>query len=471
MAFRSSSPSARFYAHRSAPVTPQMEQQQVTDGTQATSVHETNPFSQFRGFSAPSTRQRDVHAQSDIYRYDAREGNISPRMTMPNLVSWEAAQPRLQILVQDNDGCGARSRMHQAYSAVDVGSHFNTNPNHIKVAKHQWLPSHHLSTTYSPGVCMNSTEPSHRLQGHGHSCETPLPMSCTASRQHNTFRVPSDSLLSYLTGDSSFSASGASLPTDLEAVTEMAASIPSSALGEGASTIYPEDSVSATSRADAPPNGLPLGSLVDYVVVIHDICLAATRRYLDSLRTNWDLRNGRLASGREDENALSGHPARKRDRGIEDRWRPCTRSGPRRRAHSDNHLEHVTTGTNANQYQDDDGGHQLPVIVQNNPLPESTNSLLDNIRHICNLIWRRAQRDREDVLGAEAKACQEMSFLFECGEVIVLYNLADAARDPQACWRQLMAAGTGICQGLGDLEGLKMIEMEQMGEDGQTMDD
>lgn len=449
-----------------------MDQQRVADRTQATSAHETNPFSQFQGFSAPSTRQRDAYPHSDVYGYDTREGNISPRMTIPNIVAWEGAQPRQQTLVQDVDEGVARSRMHQAYSAIEMGNHINLNPNHIKVAMHQWLPSHQFSTTRSPEGCINSTDPSRHPKGHGHGCESPLPVSHSASRQQNTFRVPSDSLLSDLTGDSNVSASGASPLDDLAAAAEMAASIPSSALGDGASTIYPEDSVSATSRAGgAPPNRLPLESLVDYVVVLHDICLAATQRHLDNLRTNWDLRNGRPASGGEDDNGSSGHPARKHDRGIQDRYGPFTKSGPRRRAHSDNDLEHMTTGTKANQHQDDDGGHQRLVSVQNNPLPESTNSLLDNIRHICDLIWRRAQRDREDVLGAEAKACQEMSFLFECAEVIVLYNLADAARDPQACWRQLVAAGTGICRGLGDWEGVKMIEMEQMGEDEHTAED
>lgn len=292
-------------------------------------------------------------------------------------------------------------------------------------------------------------------------------MSYAVSRQHNTFRVPSDSEPSYLNYDAELSAFEASHPDDLEAAAEMAASIPSSVVGEGESTIYPEDSVSATSRAGAPPDVL-VGSLVDSVVVIHDICLAATQKYLDNLRTNWDLRNGRPANSGEVEKLLGGRPARIHERGPGDRWRPYTRSVLRRRANSENHLEHVTMDIEGDQYQDDGSPHR-PVLAQKNPIPESTNSLLDNVRHICNLIWRRAQRDRVDVLGAEAKGCQEMSYLYECGEAVVLYNVTDAAKDPQACWGRLMAAGTGICRGLGDWEGLRMIEMEHMGEDSQAM--
>lgn len=295
-------------------------------------------------------------------------------------------------------------------------------------------------------------------------------MSYTASRQHNTFRVPSESEPSCFNYDAELSAFEASLSDDLEADAEMAASLPSSALGEGASTIYPEDSVSSTSRAGAPPNGLPLGTLVDSMVVIHDICLAATQRHLESLRTNWDLRNGRPTNSGEVEKLLGGRPARSHERGPGDRWKPYTRSVLRRRSHSENQLEHMTMGIEGDQYQDD-GGHPRPVLADKNPIPESTNSLLDNIRHICDLIWRRAQRDREDVMGAEAKGCQEMSYLYECGEAIVLYNVTDAARDPEACWGRLMAAGTGICRGLGDWEGLRMIEMEHMGEDGQAMEE
>lgn len=293
-------------------------------------------------------------------------------------------------------------------------------------------------------------------------------MPYTASRQHNTFRVPSDSEPSYLDRDSELSAYEASLPDDLEAAAEMAASIPSSALGEGTSTIYPEDSVSSTSRAGAHPDGLPLRSLADYVVVIHDICLAATQKYLESLRTNWDLRNGHPTDSGEVEKLLGGRPARTHERRPGDRWRPYTRSVLRRRANSEDHPKHMTMGVEGDQSRGNDGSHR-PVLAQKNPIPESTDSLLDNIRHICDLIWRRAQRDREDVLGAEAKGCQEMRYLYECGEAIVLYNMMDAAKDPQARWGQLMAAGTGICRGLGDWDGLRMIEMEQMEEEGQAM--
>lgn len=467
MAPRSSSPSARFYAHRSAPNTPQLDQQQVTLGTQAASVHHTEPFGQFQGFSAPSTRQSDVHPHSGIYGYDTREADISPRMLVPNTFPRGTAPPRRQTFVQDDDDVGLRPQAHQVYSAIDSGINVDVVSQQNEAPTRQWLPSHQSNATCPPCVCAISTGPSRPLQGALRSHINPLPMSCATPRQHNTFHVPSDSEPSYLDGDSELSAFEASLADDLEGAAETAASMPS-ALGEGASTIYPEDSVSAISCAGAPCNDLSLESLVDFVVVVHDICLAATQRYLESLRTNWDLRNGRPTNSGEVEKLLGGRPVRTHERGPGDRWRPYTRSAPRRWENNEHHLEHMTMGIEGDQYQDD-GGHYRPVLVQENPIPESTNSLLDNIRHICDLIWRRAQRDREDVLGAEAKGCQEMSYLYECGEAIVLYNMTDAAKYPQACWGQVMAAGTGICRGLGDWEGLRMIEMEHMGEDGQVM--
>lgn len=139
---------------------------------------------------------------------------------------------------------------------------------------------------------------------------------------------------------------------------------------------------------------------------------------------------------------------------------------------------------------------------QQNPIPAPTTSLLDNIRHICTLIWRRAQRDREDVLDAEARACRDMSIFFDCGGVIVTYctrvtavvqsaveedndreqederdveggyyhhrrrhhQQNEQTSDVDGVLERVLEAGKAICRILGDRDGLqKLAQLEQTG--------
>lgn len=457
MSHRSPSPSARFYAHSNSPNMPQMLRQQLhpTDETGAIRARHIEPFTQFQGFSAPSTRQELEQPRFGVYSYDVPEDGISPRMVVLNTASWETPRSRVQSFAEDAVEDHPQPRIYQSCCDVVI-------QNNVEADTQQWLPSHNLGIDIRPTppyVCVKSTEPLPHVQECYHADPLPPPVSSGSSRHANTFRVPSDSEPGHISGRLD------SLPMDALsdelAVEKQAVSLPSSTMGEGVSTIYPEDSVSATCRAGAAPNAVPLRSLVDYVVEIHDICLAATQRHLESLRVNWDLRHGR-AAGELNEDLLGARSPRDLDRGRGDRWAPYTEAGSRRRARSETHLGYMAMGKSGEHHHDGRHRHR-PTFNRENPIPMFTNSLLHNIRLVCDLIWRRAQRDREDVLGAEAKGCREMSFLHDCGETIVLYNIMDAERDPQACWHRLVTAGVGLCRVLGDSEGMRLMGVEAIG--------
>lgn len=227
--------------------------------------------------------------------------------------------------------------------------------------------------------------------------------------------------------------------------------------GGGGPTIYPEDS---RSTAGAPPAGGTAfarmrETLADDIVGVHDICLAASQRYLEALRANWDLRNGEVV---QPAGGGDRRPARARARA---RWSPYDRHGPRRRARSE--TDAAGSGDSAAFLDDDDNNdddvhhHHHHQKKRDNPIPMPTTSLLHNIHHICGLIWARAQRDRDDVLGAEAAACRAMARLHERSERVVLHRAADLEVDPEGCWRRVVESGRAVCRVLGDGEGLERL--------------
>lgn len=92
------------------------------------------------------------------------------------------------------------------------------------------------------------------------------------------------------------------------------------------------------------------------------------------------------------------------------------------------------------------------------PIPWPTDSLLQNIHSICDLIWRRARRDRADVLGAEVQGCRAMQVLQESGETIVLHDAGAFSRNPEGCFARVLGSGRAICRELGDWEALRVME-------------
>lgn len=231
------------------------------------------------------------------------------------------------------------------------------------------------------------------------------------------------------------------------------------------STVYPNDSTTTASLSTTSPKahagGVPPRLLEQAVIEIHNICLAATQRYLESLRVNWELRKG---------NEILTHPGQAGPtRRLRDR--ACTRSSPypsprRRRVLSDNSgLELMRSllvdkgeesGTGSSQRQ---GGPQPGC-----PISAPTNSLLQNTSHICELVWRRACRDRGDVLGAEATGVRKMALLVGCVEAVVLYDAVEWEGDPEKGFYAACRAGRDFCRELGDLRGAVRVEGIHRGE-------
>jgi hypothetical protein len=187
---------------------------------------------------------------------------------------------------------------------------------------------------------------------------------------------------------------------------------------------------------------------------VHDTCLAATQRYLEALRVNWELRHGRDVFAVP----LGGGPARRhRDRA----WAcgsPYVRADPWRRAVSENGVLGCISGFGPH---DDDDGRIIDVAddvqSRDNHIPRPTDSLLQNTSYICDLIWRRALRDRGDVLGAETCGCRDMGFLLECAETVVLYDAGEWERDPERGFQMICEAGGNFCRDLKDAEGMERV--------------
>lgn len=240
-------------------------------------------------------------------------------------------------------------------------------------------------------------------------------------------------------------------------------------------TIYPEDSVSSAEQSPASATDVaslafwPRRDLAKDVVEVHDVCLAATQRYLEALHVNWDLRNGEPIP-------VGAGPVRRNKRAGGTQWSPYSRptQPPRRRAYSDTDLHELSYWANAGAEQlrekkDDTSPRHLRQLraQQNrptNPIPFPTTSLLENIHHICGSIWLQALRNRKDVLGAEAAGCREMKALFDYGETIVLHHPADFEKDPEGCFWRVLEAGVGICTELGDWEGVERLKGAEGGQ-------
>lgn len=237
--------------------------------------------------------------------------------------------------------------------------------------------------------------------------------------------------------------------------------------------------------------------LADDVVEVHDVCLLVTQRYLNALRINWQLRHGReeaVVPGSAAAAAAAGvvmaqrlafgrTPRKTRRRGglagdggggHHRKARKQRRGGQRRALREDSY--YLAASESSSRGEDDDGTgmdsdrrprrHCPPQDNNNNdnnnsrrsPIPRPTDSLLQNIHSICDLIWRRARRDRADVLGAEVQGCRAMQVLQESGETIVLHDAGAFSRDPGGCFARVLGAGRAICRELGDWEALRVME-------------
>lgn len=298
----------------------------------------------------------------------------------------------------------------------------------------------------------------------------PVPGQHDVSRC-NTIRVPSNSDVS----DEDQQPHGLTTAGRRLTANEKGESTPVSDDDDDAdSTVYPYDSTTAASSSTASRtahgDGLPPMPLEEAVVEVHNTCLAATQRYLESLRINWELRHGRETLTPPP--GLAGPTRRLRDRAGA-RGSPYSllrrRSG---RALSDNSgLEYMHGLRGGGDETDEEGGggdvgtrgrrKQPPPAC---PIPAPTDSLLQNTSRICELIWRQVRRDREDVLGAEAGGARRMALLVERAEVVVLYDAVEWNEDPERGFYTACRAGRDFCRELGDLRAVEKVKDIKRGE-------
>lgn len=492
-------PSAHFYTRRQGPRT---TEQRIPEMDESSDCIE--PFGHYQGFSALRADEQPMY-QFGLHDYDIPEEMISPRMPIPNPVLLRRLPiPRASGLVRSNGGVA--SSVYRHTMAQHVSGTVTPRPamNHCPPAHYNSLPPlftgtyHHNPATGPPPL----PRPSHcapaRQGGHG------FPPTQLNHNISGTIHVPSvselDSTSSY--DDCAIRPSGQELnngasqfqgikPLPLERADDMAPELmdPQSGIGSEA----PHDVGSHSSHRLTMSTGSFVsvvgGDLADDVVEVHDVCLLATQRYLDVLRINWSLRHGRerSAPGRAGiigQRAVSNKILKtKKERAPVSNNHRATRMstsasyGQRRQRSGGGgsegcdldapealeRLASLDDGTGKQPRPHSDERQRTSSRLgsrhsANNPIPRSTDSLLQNIHRICELIWRRARRDRADVLGAEVQGCRDMQVLQECGETIVLYNRVDFEQDPDGCFARVLEAGKEVCRQLRDWEALRIME-------------
>ncbi|ROW11079.1 hypothetical protein VMCG_01450 [Cytospora schulzeri] len=434
---RPTSPSARFYASRGNSSTAHREMPPHAIPGHNLHPHYVPPFGHFQGFSAPSSSHENMSSQYATYSYQVPDdGWISPRMPIPNFSLFRGSpQPRVEELSDGPDDVPQPYRQSSQHRVSGVAATPGLHCGPARPCTRQMAGS---PTQISPPPEYSST-PEHTpvpafaetpLPAMLPACGAPTtthPLNSPAAKPRN-YHVPSeDEETSDVStkGGSSKTAHSAAVASKPDKVISVLSD------NDGNSTVYPNDSVSTPSCTTLPslPGSDSLYSdvkrhLEEGVVEVHNVCLAVTQRYLEALRVNWELRHGRDVAV-----PLGGGPARRhRDRAGE-RGSPYPRAGgPWRHAVSE------------------DGGGLEP-----------TDSLLQNTSYICDLIWRRALRDRDDVLGAETGGCRDMGFLFECAETVVLYDAGEWEREPQRGFGRICQAGRDLCQELKDVKGVEVV--------------
>lgn len=165
------------------------------------------------------------------------------------------------------------------------------------------------------------------------------------------------------------------------------------------------------------------------VAMVHDICLQATKTYLSSHHVNRRAR----ASGSLDPLIA---PARSPDN-----------SGSANNENSASNARLLGRGE-----------PRMPPRAQQSHIPRATDSLLNNVSGICNMLWSGSQRDRLDVLNVERMAVENMARLLGWAETVALgdYDEWTLAEDA-ALWR-VVDAGRNLCAWLGVQESIHDME-------------
>jgi hypothetical protein len=196
-------------------------------------------------------------------------------------------------------------------------------------------------------------------------------------------------------------------------------------------TIKSESRISA-SHASGSLGGESMRSMsYSAMALVHDVCLEATKKYLAEHVRTYQARN---------------HSAQQQP-GF------CRRHRRHRHAHR---FSPYSPGRNE---VDDDKMFGMAAPARAIHIPEPTNSLPKNVSFICDLMWRRAQRDRADIPRAERMAAESMACLLDWAETVVFAEANDR-RGPAEdnILRRTAVAAQNICAWLDDAEGLAFLE-------------
>lgn len=491
---RARSPSERFYAEPEKSSLADVDQQQHS-GSWSTHQQQQRAASlgQYEGFSITHT-QRHEHPSMAAPSCQVPEEMISPRMPIPNLAVHNAHRPQQQHFVGVDPLVTLEAKQHSYHTCAglegfDIGC--------AQTVAEAWPPYPQVTPLEPPSPHAHTSRPTTSLtQASGfflspaphdrHTICPPRILAGIPDTLDTAGRLPPCSMLNPYVGQSGTPSSHERRATSTEHEKMKADPLCSASRSDdsgGGVTIYPEDSRSAAGEPrlvvkEAEDDQTWSGcDVADDIVEVHDVCLLASQRYLENLRANWDLRNGEPIStagtgaGRRRRPAASDHKARAdaAPRHVA-RWSPYPlRPLHRRRAQSESDLQACgpmvfPTDLLDDDHHDDRYHHHNEQTDHNslrerrNPIPLPTTSLLHNVHHISALIWRRAQRDRDDVPGAEASGCRAMARMHERVERVVLHRREDLVRDPEGCWRRVVEAGKALCRELGDGEGFALLE-------------
>lgn len=464
MDHRPTSPSAHFYTHRGSLNAVQVDQpSEQVPGICGSPLLYTEPFNKFRDFSSYTTHE----CRHPQYGYHIPEEMISPCMPIPNPFPQYRPGPQVQELFNGSDTVSImhrypfRQHVSNATSPRDMGPH-------KPVIECQSLPPHPSQPPiYAGPQQLGSAQypVTSSCPANGYSGEPGVSSTRFTHKRPLIVQVPSVSDLSTIPGPHNSDNNTGAIAEDIDG--HEAISVMASSRDDITATIYSDDEESI--NTGSPPNTAPPTTnitgnftssperdLVGDVASIHDICLLATQGYLQGLRRNWKLRNGREVSGQRPIRMKHNLEYHTLSMGSSPYDGDCDYDDDEDRVRYSSRGDEVRKMKKTNK-------NKKYKKKNKNPIPRPSNSLLHNIHHICGLIWRRSRRDREDVLGAEARGYRDMSLLHECGEtVVVLCNpVGLEGYDPSGCFTKVLEAGRNICRELGDWDALgRMGDMD-----------
>lgn len=242
-----------------------------------------------------------------------------------------------------------------------------------------------------------------------------IPIRSTPARQpQHTTRIPRDETAP---GASHLPQEAGQLPEQKFAPNGDEDRRPSNTLSTTDSTISRTLSIYSTNSEHAD-------RLCAAVGAVHDICLQATKTYLSSHKANHQARASRFSDP-------PGHPPGSRGDEGENKQDILERAFAG--------LDHISQS-------------QQPDI------PDASDSLLQNISGICNMLWLGSQRDRLLVLSVERIAVDNMARLLTWAEMVALGDRDEWTLAEHDALMRVLDAGRNLCAWLGVKDSIRDME-------------